>query len=373
MRDDQFEHNLQVALIAYASAIPITPESLARARAVALAPRAAVQWWRRIATPPVQRMPLVLAVLALAAIAATIIAGAAIRNLERPRIGEIAVSWDGNVEVVNPVTRTRRIVVKCSLAGSGCANLDYGLAWSPDGRRLAYTLTRFMSGAVAEPPDSELGLWILDVDSGAARRVIGCDKSACERPLSVAWSPDGSRIAMSAAGAPRLEMVDLADGTSVTLDLGVSVDSVGWSPDGTRLIFAALEGAYTSAADGTDVAPLFHERGADFLHPAWSPDGARVAYLAYTPAVQEPAGGRLGHIWITNADGSGATALFNATESCCRGAASWGGPVWSPDGIKVAFVAGNDNHLYVMATTGGTAMDLGSAVGRTSPAWQPVR
>ncbi len=53
----------------------------------------------------------------------------------------------------------------------------------------------------------------------------------------------------------------------------------------------------------------------------WSPDGVRIAYIA---------GGQL---WVANADGSGRKQLTEMNQGA-------GGPVWAPTGDRVAFVSG---------------------------------
>jgi Tol biopolymer transport system component len=105
----------------------------------------------------------------------------------------------------------------------------------------------------------------------------------------VAWSPDGARIAVSADR--RVELVDL-DGiveASFDVDAGRHVTEPAWSPDGAWIVYidrtalADDDGALRAVRpDGTDdhrVAAPAHP-GAIAVDPAWSPDGTSVFYLS---------------------------------------------------------------------------------------------
>ena len=69
--------------------------------------------------------------------------------------------------------------------------------------------------------------------------------------------------------------------------------------------------------------------------PAWSPDGLRIAFV------------RGNDIWVMNADGSGQRRLTS-------GAAHDRAPNWSPDGRTIAFDqrVGSIHEIYVMNADG---------------------
>jgi acylaminoacyl-peptidase len=108
-------------------------------------------------------------------------------------------------------------------------------------------------------------LWIVDADTGEARRLT--DLPA--RLDDIAWSPDGRRIAFAA-------------------DLAADRD-LGWHSD--VHVVDVRTGARTRITGG---------RGF-FAAPAWLPDGRRLAVLGHRwPA----AGGSRADVWLFSADGS---------------------------------------------------------------------
>lgn len=323
------------------------------------------------------RLLLVAAALLVTAVVGIALVGGRPSPLPAAHNGEIVVAWEGDLYAVDRTTSERRALLECPLDTTSCQNIDYSVTWSPDGARLAYAITRFGTSVPNIPADPELGMWILDVDTGGVRRVDRCDLFSCESPWSIAWSPDGSRIAIAVAGD--LDVIDPVTGVREGWigSLG-QIEGMSWAPDSSAVIISAREDGrsrlrtisldlerQTSVLDAT-------ERGA--MNPGWSPDGGRAAYLAYVPGPQpDPEGqGLIGQIWTVAIDGTDPTKLFEGADPCCRGAASWGGPVWSADGTMLAFVTANDNRLRLIGADGSNPIDLGPANGRTSPAWRPV-
>ena len=131
------------------------------------------------------------------------------------------------------------------------------MAWSPNGERLAFL--------------SSTGLWTMDPDGSDAAQVRPASTDSTT-PYSVAWSPDGSRIAFfdvsQVAQGDAAEQYTLlvvgADGKHPVRvhDAGccagdeVAPPSVAWSPDGTLLAVATSDlggatGVYTVRPDGS--------------------------------------------------------------------------------------------------------------------------
>ncbi len=338
-----------------------------------------------------------LLVLVLAAVAtATYVAlrDAATRPTLRP--GKVSVIKQGHARVTQPDTSLAKIavvdprgrlrIVWACPRHIWCGTLT-SVAWSPDGRRLALTLTEVgaRSGYV--------GLHVIDLATGVdrhlgslpiahlereqpasvLRRLFAAETRTlgCPLPYDVAWSPDSTRIAyvcgndLGNLGVPTSIYVIRTDGTDRRrVPTGTFASySPSWSADGTRIAFATEPGlfdgsaVYTVRLDGTGrllVAP--HASG-----PAWSPDGKTIAYVA-------PCGIRI----VTP---TGGRAMPPGAPACFRIGGFPGTPTWSPDGTRLA-IAHNAGVTVVHLDGGGrhlvtTVTGIG-AYGGGRPAWAPA-
>ncbi|MBE7514816.1 MAG: PD40 domain-containing protein [Anaerolineales bacterium] len=178
--------------------------------------------------------------------------------------------------------------------------------------------------------------------------------------LHPAYSPDGSQIAYVALrhGNPEVYVMN-SDGSNqrrVTMHPAADLYPT-WSPDGARIVFASTRGGgglrlYVMNADGTNVVPL--GGGADAQQPVFSPDGTKIAYVAGVNGVLD--------VFVMNADGTGITQLTSG-----YGAQR---PTWSPDGARIAFSGGASPELYVMTANGGNVTRLTNDAYRDeSPTW----
>ncbi|MEU4292843.1 serine hydrolase [Kribbella sp. NPDC026596] len=94
--------------------------------------------------------------------------------------------------------------------------------------------------------------------------------------------------------------------------------------------------------------------------PALSPDGSRIAYVVRTLDAEEDR--NVDRLWLVPTDGGTARQLTSGPSDT--------GPVWSPDGSRLAFL--RDGQLAVLAADGGepeSVTDL--ALGAGAPAWSP--
>jgi hypothetical protein len=94
--------------------------------------------------------------------------------------------------------------------------------------------------------------------------------------------------------------------------------SYSWSPDGTRLAFtAALDkpdaDIYVYDLESQDIQKVSDDAGQDYF-PSWSPDGKSVLYFE-AEGFGTGAGYAMSGIWLAAADGSGAKKLATPTSS----------------------------------------------------------
>jgi eukaryotic-like serine/threonine-protein kinase len=109
-------------------------------------------------------------------------------------------------------------------------------SWSPDGTELVYSLAGRDAPDVRNTRPSEL--WVVNVESGAKRRLCGLDA------MQPAWSPHGSRVAFwfmpPSVGRSDVATLPSAGGEPVvvTSDATTNWNPV-WSPDGRYLYYAS--------------------------------------------------------------------------------------------------------------------------------------
>ena len=221
------------------------------------------------------------------------------------------------------------------------------VAWSPDGSKLAVSTWG-------------RSIWVVNADGTAPVRVARVDAS------SLSWSADGRRIAFTRSF--RADDSDIwlmnADGSGMrrlkrTPELFER--EVDWSPVGGRIVFSSggyVPFIYVMRADGSGLRklppPPTLGGWPDSTKPDWSPDGRRIVFASV-------AGSDSMEIWAMNASG---LQWVQLTKNRFFDDA----PVWSPDGRRIAFVrrfAG----IYVMNADGSGQKRL---TGGASPAWQPV-
>ncbi|HUJ55089.1 MAG TPA: hypothetical protein VLW49_03775 [Gaiellaceae bacterium] len=243
-----------------------------------------------------------------------------------------------------------------------CGNFD-GVAFSPDGKRLA-----FSSDAEGGDRSTYPGFHIIDLETGADRRIPALRRYVqtaplrtrirlqedqtrvfgCATPSYLSWSPDGSRIAYTCWGWFRGTHIYTirANGTDRHLipTRTANAFSPTWSPDGKRIAFSTDQIPTHSSVYVIDLDGRNERRLAAGALPDWSPKGNTIAYVALGCSASWE-GSR---IRLVTATGSDATP----SRGDCRGIGPTGSRIatWSPDGGRIAVETFGG--LYVMNADG---------------------
>jgi TolB protein len=180
--------------------------------------------------------------------------------------------------------------------------------WSPDGRRIAFLRS---VGC-----DFCFHLVVADVFGSHERDLTPDLGRGTERALSVgghAWSPDGRRIAFTTIaygpGGRRpgdLHVVNVDGGGRRRLarQSPVIPSRPSWSPDGRQIAFTSVRDGdrevYLVTGDGSALRNLTSSPAADGS-PSWSPDGRTIAFVSNRRGRDE--------LLVMNADGTGVRRL----------------------------------------------------------------
>ncbi|MGH7542644.1 MAG: peptidase S9, partial [Gemmatimonadota bacterium] len=165
------------------------------------------------------------------------------------------------------------------------AFLNSSGAWSPDGRQFAFVT--FAQG--------DNGIAIAALDRREVVRTL--DTKGVDAVLDLAWSPDGSSLALSGTrgGVVDLFRLDLATGAVERLTDGAFAElAPTWSPDGATIAFATDRGPgadldqlrlprmglgfYDVAAGTTRVVRPFGD--AKHVSPQYAPDGRSLYFVS---------------------------------------------------------------------------------------------
>jgi len=215
--------------------------------------------------------------------------------------------------------------VRISAARDGKSHRERDIAWSPDGKSIA-----FLSDAAQE---GQLEIYIAPSSGGSAREITHVSGQL----EHLAWSPDGKSVAFlfiegstQEAGAlvpykldsglveekieeQRIAIADAAAGNVRQVSpANLYVYEYDWSPDGKTFAASGAEGSgtnnywiaqlYTVRADGSATRSIWKPQ-LQIASPRWSPDGRSVAVIH---GLMSDFGSTGGDIWLVPADGGAA-------------------------------------------------------------------
>jgi Tol biopolymer transport system component len=326
---------------------------------------------------------------------------------------EIAYQCDLDVCLLDPANPG----AVTNLTFNGATSFDEKPIWSPDGTKVAF-VSDFTNAGRGEKNVFVMSTTATGQDVNLATQITHFTP---ENKVidDLAWSPDGSRIALTRGrneGDDKVWVVN-ADGTStfpLEIGGGGAKRHPTWSPDSSKIAYAVVknepEQIFIASSQGGIGQPLANGKGHE---PNWSPNGSRIAFDAYnsgfgyvdlhlvspdgsgTPLIVPPSpytewtfnawspdGGRIAYrataasgatvYRVMNADGSADHPLASPGEGDARWAS------WSPDGSRLVYEGAligdiNARNLYLVNSDGsGSAQPLTSTGKAEDPAWRVV-
>lgn len=229
-------------------------------------------------------------------------------------------------------------------------------SWSADGQRIAYVTY----DPVLSPKgyrDKQMAVYIQDIRTGKRNRV-SVGRGIHGAP---AWSPDGTKMALtiSGNGNPDIYILELRTGvlTRITDDPAIDTEP-DWSPDGQSIVFTSDRSGtpqiYRMSINGGEPQRITF-KGSYNARPRFSPDGRKLALLhngdgGYRIAVMELDTGQIKVLSKTSLDES---------------------PSFAPNGSMILY--GTGTSLAAVSIDGCVHQRLTVEMGKEvrEPAWSP--
>jgi Tol biopolymer transport system component len=213
------------------------------------------------------------------------------------------------------------------------------VAWSPDGTKLAAAgLSHSAEASPVSPENTSQTVTIWDVETGEQLHILDVPYQGpfdSDALRSVTWSPDGSRLAAAPYYEDTVIVWDVETGEQLSVLQGYLIDQLAWSPDGT-LLAGASEDDLVIVWDTAGWEPLYTFEGPSWMDSvAWSPDGAFLASGSLDGTVM---------VWDV-ASGELVYTLEGHTDDVVSLA-------WSPDGTRLVSGSADDTLIVWDAATG---------------------
>jgi imidazolonepropionase-like amidohydrolase/Tol biopolymer transport system component len=161
-------------------------------------------------------------------------------------------------------------------------------------------------------PDSR---WLVASYGGGIWRIPVEDGDAEEIPF---------RVRLDLEMAPRVDFdYPVSDEPTFTVR---QVRDVAFSPDGSRMAITALDRVYVANSDGSDPRRITQGEGRSEHFPAWSPDGVWIAFTTWE--------GSEGHLYRVRADGRGSPERLTSASGV------YVSPAWAPEGDRIVVLRG---------------------------------
>jgi len=285
-----------------------------------------------------------------------------------------------------------------------------GVALSPDGKRIAYTVT------MRDEPGRPYGqLWIMELATQKSTR-LGGDKDRGGEPL---WSPDGKWLAFfGRQGDKHGLLMAKPDGSDVTVlaspegtnsPLPGTGNEVTWSPDGRQIAYISStpdERAAEASGDPMVITRYLYKPDAgegmtrfndnlrlhifvvdvatkqtrqltkgntDEHSIDWSPDGKEILYLTNPEPNQDE---------FFNYDVFAVKVADNSVRRITATEFNEYDPLWSPDGKRILFrgtrrgltdreTTMEDTHVWIINADGSDRREIGAVIDNRqgSPRW----
>jgi TolB protein len=288
-------------------------------------------------------------------------------------------------------------VFKMNPDGTGVKQLtankidDYRASLSPDGRKVVYQ----SYGKQTSNPQGDGEIYVMNALDGSSKKNLSNTGAGVSDAYPI-FSPDGKMVAYRSDGKQtsnpegdeEVYRVNVLDGTGKKnlTNTGEGIDdyAAAFTPCGKRIAYTTYgkrasnpegdEEIYRmSALDGAGKTNLTNNADDDY-GPVFSPDGTKIAYQSYGVQPTNLEGDS--EVYVMNADGSGPKNLTNNGVDVFDLE-----PVFSPDGLKIAYQSygvqpsnlEGDNEIYSMIAADGSGQtnltNNGTDVQDYSPDW----